>query len=479
MRGDTREIGDERLDVNEVRARFTILLFIAITTTSFADANMVAPNLVPILGDFGFDPANKLPLGVLTFAYVLASAGAMVFFGILSDKYERKWVALAGCLTFSTFSVLTFWTPHGAAGYTYLFVVRVLNGFGVGAVVPTVFSLFGDLVPVERRGVVFSWFSVATLVGQALGNALAAGLFSMTGDWRTPFIFTGLANLAMSVLVLAVKEPARGRMEHALAGVIDEREGVVYDYTFHARDFRVLKERKSNAWLVANFVDTIPAAIILFLLYAYMEEVHNIPATASLTFLLVAGVGGAVGAVVGGAVGDKYFKINRKARVQISIFANLAPIPFVIVAFLLPFHAPDGASVGEILAMPGVVAFTALIFVALLLNGGVGPNWYSTLMDVNLPEHRGTMVAMANTMDQVGRAVAPLVGTWVATTFSTTAGILSSVFFWVALPFFWIPVLRHITSDLDDVDRILEKRASELQGAGSGGAHETREGGKN
>lgn len=451
-----------------------VLLFIVITTLSYADANMIAPNLDPMTEFFGFVSStgeyNYVPVGALTSVYVFSTAGAMLFFGVLSDKYPRKWVALAGCVTYSCFSMLAFWTPPGEPGYIYLFATRAVSGFGFGTVIPTVFSLFGDLVPPERRGVVFSWFSVATLLGQALGNMIAAGATEATGDWRSPFLALGLVNLAFALLILAVREPARGRTETALAPVLSESESgedaPLYGYTIHLRDLRSIAARKSNLWLVVNFVDAIPAAILLFLMYAYMDQVHNVPGTAAVSILLVAGVGGAIGAVVGGILGDRYFKQgNRRARPIIAIIGNIVPVPFVVVAFLLPFHAPEGATAAEIFALPGVIGFLVLIFVALLINGGVGPNWYSTLMDVNLPEHRGTMVATANTCDQVGRALAPLLGTWIATAVSITAGMFSSVVFWLALPFFWIPVMRHVEEDIASVGRVLADRAKEIEAA--------------
>ncbi len=52
---------------------------------------------------------------------------------------------------------------------------------------------------------------------------------------------------------------------------------------------------------------------------------------------------------------------------------------------------------------------------ALFVNQGVNPNWYGTLTDINLPEHRATMISLASVMDLAGNALGPLVASYAAT----------------------------------------------------------------
>ena len=102
---------------------------------------------------------------------------------------------------------------------------------------------------------------------------------------------------------------------------------------------------------------------------------------------------------------------------------------------------------------------------------GVSPNWYSSMLDVNLPEHRGTMIATASFMDAIGRAIGALLGGMaidyynsrgsvmpISDTillFTFTFGILSSAL--------WLPILKYCKKDFKEVADILTERADHLR----------------
>ena len=52
------------------------------------------------------------------------------------------------------------------------------------------------------------------------------------------------------------------------------------------------------------------------------------------------------------------------------------------------------------------------LFIGLGLAASFGgtPNWYASLIDGNLPEHRGTMISVASLADTVGRSIGVAVG---------------------------------------------------------------------
>jgi MFS family permease len=424
---------------------------------SNADQNLISPNLDPILLYFGFNIADATPIGYVTSFATVLTALSMVIFGISADKYSRKWICFWGSLAYCSFSILTYFTPSGNTGYVYFFFVRAMNGFAIGCVVPTIFSLMGDLVKPADRSKVLSWVSVAGLLGQGLGLALASGVYEATSSWQLPFLIIASCNMACALFIPATKEPVRGAAEAGIGDLITQ--GHVYSYKIRKEDLRALFERKSNLWLIINFVSTIPAAIILFLLFRYMQLVHGVDQVSTFLLLIVVLVGGILGNIVFGALADRSYNRGKKnARVMYAFWGNVAPIPFAIAAFLIPFQVPPGASIAELFQIPGLLGMIGLLAVALFLNGAVGPNWYSSLMDVNLPEHRGTMVATANLFDLIGKSIAPLFAAYFDLVWGTQYGILSSVLFWVILPLFWIEVLRHYKHDVEEVKKIIKER---------------------
>ncbi len=438
----------------------TFMIFLLIVIFSYTDQNLISPNLNPILADFGFGE-DSTPLGFLTFVFTLLSAISMVIFGITTDKYSRKWICFGGSLLYCTFSILSFFAPPGSGGYSYLFFTRAMNGIGMGCVIPTIFSLIGDLVKPTDRSKALSAFSVAGLLGQGVGLFLASGVYEATGSWRLPFLIIGLVNFGCTLLILLVREPTRGRTEMFIADLV--AAGKVYSYTIRRQDLRAILERKSNIWLVINFVDTIPTGIILFLLFRYMQNVHNIDQVSATTVLIVVLLGGIIGTIVFGALSDRYFKRGSlKVRAKFAFLGNLIPIPFLFLAFLIPFRASTGAGIGDLLAMPELVLFIILMFCGLFFNGLVGGNWYATLIDVNLPEHRGTLVATAKFFDLFGNALGPLIGSWFDSTFGSEVGMLSSVIFWAILPLFWIGVLKNVEHDMMFVKKTLQHRGEEM-----------------
>ena len=123
---------------------------------------------------------------------------------------------------------------------------------------------------------------------------------------------------------------------------------------------------------------------------------------------------------------------------------------------------PAGAPLSQALAVPGVRILVLAIAAAMFVNQGVNPNWYSSLADINLPEHRATMVSLASVADMIGSALGPLLASYLATLWGLKAAMWSVLFFWVLNIFFWIPVLSHIRKDLEHVHRILSQRALEM-----------------
>jgi len=325
-----------------------------------------------------------------------------------------------------------------------------MTGIGYGALIPCIFSLIGDIVSQEDRSKGFSFFSISSLIGMVVGTGLATFLGNI--DWRISYSIIGIAGFISALLFIFFREPSRAGRDYSY---MLEKDALEYTYRINFSDLKVIFKKKANIWLIINFVDTIPTGIILFLLFAYMEDYHGISSDVTLIYLILILLATLIGTIVFGFIGDKQFKKgSKKARVKLALLGNIVPIPFIFIALIIPFRAPD--------LIPGILIWLILFMIGIFINGAVNGNWYATVVDLNLPEHRGTVLATSNFFDIIGRAIGPLIGSIFADTFGFVYGMLISIFFWILIPFFWIGVLKNVVPEIDATEKIFTERLESL-----------------
>ena len=436
----------------------SLILFITIVALINSAQYMISPNLLTISEYFGFGK-NITPLGILAFSFIILSGVAMLIFGYLADRIIRKWILLIGVMIYSISSILTIGVPPGISGYNMFFIITIFIGIGFGAIIPSTFSLIGDIVSKDDRSKGLSFFSIASLFGMLVGTGLA--IFAGSADWRFPYFIIGIVGIAVAVIILFFKEPSRIGKDYF---DILERQAIDYTYRIKFSDLKEIFKKKSNVWLIINFVDTIPTGIILFLLFAYMEDYHNLKGTVPLIVLLFTLLSTLIGTIVFGFVGDNSFKKgNKKARVKLALLGNIIPIPFVYIALIFPFWAPGNATLAEIFLIPGFLIMLIFLIIGLFANGAVNGNWYATVVDLNLPEHRGTVLSSANFFDIFGRALGPLIGAIIADSFGFVWGMAISIIFWIFIPVFWISVLKNCVSEMEATEAIFTERIKSMK----------------
>ncbi len=437
--------------------RLTFLVLLVTLLTVFADQSLLGPFLNPLLLDFFGTASNVVPLGWVGFVYTLVSAVSMVASGILSDRGARLRVCAAGAVLCGAAAAASWALPHGRPGFLPFFLLRALAGVGAGALVPAVFSLAADLIPPRRRGTAFGVLSVAMLVGRLGGFALAAAFDSR---WRAAFGILGLVNVALGLFTAVQREPRRGGREEELQEAV--RHGAEYRFRISLKDVRLLARARSNVWLLLNVFDAVPGAIIAFLIFKYMKEIHNLETAAVDFLLLLVFLAGAAGAILFGRLGDWGYARDKRAKVLTAMACNVVPIGFMVAFLTSRAWAPAGASLGATLAAPGMAALVLTVAAAMFVNQGVNPNWYGTLTDINLPEHRATMISLASVKDQAANALGPLVGSYFATLWGLKSAMASVLVFWVLNILFWAPVLRHVRGDIGRTHALLAERGAAL-----------------
>ncbi|MHA1511431.1 MAG: MFS transporter, partial [Promethearchaeota archaeon] len=249
---------------------FAIFALLMILLFSNVVQNLLGPFLNPHLEYFfgSTDNINVPKMTYISSAFIFVSSLSMVILAILADKTTRKWVLFAGTIIYSIFSIIVIFVPSGESGYVFFFFTQIMNGIGIGAIVPTVFSMVGDVANPKKRTIAFAYVNVAIILGQLIGMVLGG----MMGDvWRTAYLIIGIISLLLGFGLILFKEPKRGATEKVFKGL----EGAEYNFRISKEDFRRIWTNKSNFWLIANFIDCIPSGLIFFIIFKYLEDTRN------------------------------------------------------------------------------------------------------------------------------------------------------------------------------------------------------------
>lgn len=151
-----------------------------------------ATNLaLPAMGhDFNL---GAVGLGWVANSYLLSAAAWLVPLGRLADIHGRRRFFLSGLLIFSLVSLLI---PF-CHDFTWLFVLRALQGSGGAMIFGTSNAILVQLFSPKHRGWALGWSVGATYAGLSLGPTLGGFLIHLLG-WRSIFLLTvplGLAAL--------------------------------------------------------------------------------------------------------------------------------------------------------------------------------------------------------------------------------------------------------------------------------------------
>lgn len=387
-------------------ANYVLGTMFVLTALNVMDRQVLAVLVEPVKNEFGLSDAE---MGLLTgSAFALAHVVAMVPVGRLADVGHRRNVIAIGLFLWSALTVLT-----GASRvYWHLFLTRV--GVGASETVGSgpAQSLLSDYFSVARRGMALSVHASGGTFGAMAGFALG-GLLADAVGWRLTFVCFGIPGLLLTLLLLlTVREPARGAVdglsesvdgsssggEGAIAG---ERGGEddsslwsVLRYLLGLRTYRQL--------LIAGALNAFANWSLLAWATAAMMRGHALSATeagariaSSVTLFSAAGL------IAAGLLSDRLGRTDIRWYMWLPAVASMLAYPFLLAFLLLP--DPDlafwvvipgaflntmwvgtfNASI-QLLARPRMRATANSFFVLLttgLIGQGLGPVFVGVLSD--------------------------------------------------------------------------------------------------
>ena len=151
---------------------------------------------------------NNTLTGLLPSAFMIGYFLTAPFFGYFGDRTQRRWLIAFGIFFWSVGTILSGFCHT----YPTLVACRLLVGLGEASYATLAPSWLSDLFPPSRRNNALSIFYTALPVGTALGF-VAGGFALKHSTWRDGFLYAGAPGLLLAVLLLTLREPARGEAD--------------------------------------------------------------------------------------------------------------------------------------------------------------------------------------------------------------------------------------------------------------------------
>lgn len=244
---------------------------------------LLSPILDSLTGPFGVSAAR---IGLMITAFTAPAAVLIPVTGVLTDRFGRKPVLVAGLLLFGSAGVAIAFTTD----FRLVLGLRLLQGVGFAGTIPVIITAIGDLYTGDAEATGQGLRFGVSGLSQAIFPALA-GLLVVTA-WQYPFLLYGLAIPVAAAVHLRLEEPAGHRGTIALtpdggkddAGRSSDETGS--DAAYARRLFALTTQPRVAAILLARGLIVVP--FIGFLTYNSLIVVRLLDGTPRLAGVLVA-----------------------------------------------------------------------------------------------------------------------------------------------------------------------------------------------
>ncbi|RVQ69331.1 MFS transporter [Croceicoccus ponticola] len=295
---------------------------------NFLDRQILSILAAPIQADLGLSDTQMGLLGGIAFALLYSTLAVPLAW--TADRTSRSWVITISLVAWSGFTALcglahNFWS---------IFLARLGVGVGeAGGVAPS-YAIIGDYFPSSKRSFALSIYSLGIPLGSAAG-VMAGGYIAATVDWRAAFFFVGICGILVAIpFKLIVKDVPRPA---PVAG--NEAPGFA--------DIARVLARKPSFWLL-SFGAASSSMLgygVAFWLPSLLQRSFGLDLVAASQFYgAILLLGGTVGVLTGGWLGDRLGGRDRAWYAWLPAIAFCAALPFygfgivsgsVSVAFVL------------------------------------------------------------------------------------------------------------------------------------------------
>ncbi|MDG1581266.1 MFS transporter [Pseudomonas sp. GOM6] len=320
---------------SSLSAWITVTILMVAYVLSFIDRQILNLLVGPIRRDLAISDTEMSLLMGLSFALFYTICGIPL--GRLADTKSRR-----GLIAFG----IIFWSAATAAcglakQYWQFLFCRIGVGVGEAALSPAAYSLIADSFPPNRRATAMAVYGMGVYLGSGIAfllGGLVIQFASAQGDvvlpvfgevrpWQLIFLILGAAGILFTLLMLAVKEPAR---RGAGAGVSvplaevgryirsNRRTVLCHNFGFAGLSFAGYG---SAAWIPTFYIRT------------YGWDAGQV----GIIYGSLVAVFGCIGIVFGGRLADWLAKRGRTdANMRVGLYAAMGALPLVLIFPLMP-----------------------------------------------------------------------------------------------------------------------------------------------
>lgn len=347
---------------------------------------------------------SDVQLGIIGASFMWVYAIAAPFAGVIGDRFSRKALIIGGLMFWSLITIATALSRT----YWHLVLFRALEGLGEAFYFPASMSMLSDYHGRETRSRAMSLHQSSVYAGTIAGGTLA-GFMGQSLGWRSSFYLLGvLGTLLGFVLMLCLREPARGHSDLLVEGQRAPIERA------NQRSNLPMVSILMAVFVGANFV----AAIVLTWMPSFLYRKFGMSLAAagfsSTAYLQVASV---LGVLSGGVLADRLALRHRGGRMMTQAIGLLAGVPFIFVT------GWTGSIPVLILAMAGFGYFKGLY----------DANIWASLHDVVRTSRRASAVGAMNAVGWVGGGFAPVAIALASERFGMSASISASSIVYLAV----------------------------------------------
>ena len=207
-----------------------------------------------------------------------------------------------------------------------------------------------------------------------------------------------------------------------------------------------------------GFFGLIPWNAIVAFIFIYLAEERGYAESEILFTMAPAILILAMGYPMGGALGDLFFKKNKKGRILVSFVGVIIGAIFLYITLKTP--------VGNTARFGIMMALTAL-FIPIS-----SPNVTATVNDVALPEIRSTALSIQYFIESGGAALSPFLTGIISDSLRRmnnqrpleTAILIICISAWVLCGLIYFITTRFIVGDIDSLRAEMRKRAASSSG---------------
>ena len=351
--------------ISKGKLTFALALLFAINFMNFYDRQVLGAVAERIKHEWQLSDSQ---LSGLTTAFVLLYAVIGIPLGRLADVSRRKVILAVGIFVWSGFTVLS----GLATSFAMLFVFRLGVGVGEASAAPAGNSLIGDLFPPEQRARAISIFMLGLPLGTAASYVISGLIIKATGGWRAALFVAAAPGLLLALLTLLLPEPDRGAADPQRRDA-DES---------HRATIRAILRLPTMWWIIAS------GALMNLNMYAlsafttsFLIRYHGLDiAFGNRVSGIIYGVGGALGLLLGGWIGDRVARWGPSGRLRCASLASLVTAP------LIWFALQQGR--GE------YWRFAAFMLLGSALMYVYYSTVYASIHDLVAPKSRGTAMSV-------------------------------------------------------------------------------------